>query len=851
MTAVALATACTLVLAASGSGIASGIASTDDPVIPADSNVTNVLDWGLKGDGKTDNAAALAHLFNHSTPLSYFYFPEGTYLLSKPIKTHTRGDCLTDFTILAGAGQGKTTIRFQDSIPDAQDPTSESSRAAVISLGCSPAQNFHDAIQDLTISTGSKNPGAVGLRFNANNVGWIRRVTIRSEDSNAAIGLDQSFSDQIGPMITTDVTITGFDIGLAISKSVDSLAYERVTIEDPKYVGVLADEQVAFFRRIVVKGNPSVAAFAVPLANSAVTIIDSEFECPGAASCSAPAMLLNTNISLEDSFWPSEDGLDDGHHDMKLLRAGTDPAAPAPRELYQLPTCQTKSYGCWSVTSPNNIFQCMADCPSGSGLTIEKCMGCCSGKGYQYLALGGGCACHCFHDFETARNASGATDAPPDKCDTPCDGDKKETCGGAMAMSILSKDFEPCFRNNTVDPENVQTVVFARNISLTGYPTGVANVTGLPGNLTTTALVKDTDHIDEFASVPAVVLIPDARGNTSMGLPVEETPTFEEPDKSKWANAAKGCNASYEHPAYKSGSLYDCSASFQAALDSGATTVYWPQPGDPPRGKGIGAPVYWLLQDVHIPKTVRRVVGFMGGYGGALMGNGSICIDEGDENDPPVIFDRLTSPLGGSHSPLNYWHRSKRAVAFRDYSGLATDSVWHPEWNTSVRTGGYNNGTLPDWTPGAVYLDDVVGGPFYFHKQNVWARQLNTENFELDVLNSGGNLWLLGLKTEKGTGGLVHTVNGGKTEILGVFAYDTEHTPITVPVFYADETSSLSATFQLISEMHKPENLGFVNMVTQGTKSGNVTLVHNSPDAGYVPRDGSQGAVALYAGVRK
>ena len=97
----------------------------------------------------------------------------------------------------------------------------------------------------------------------------------------------------------------------------------------------------------------------------------------------------------------------------------------------------------------------------------------------------------------------------------------------------------------------------------------------------------------------------------------------------------------------------------------------------------------------------------------------------------------------------------------------------------------------------------------------------------------------------------MHTVDGGKTEILGVFAYDTSGTPITDPAFYADETSSLSASFQVISEFHKPESVGIMNMVTQGTKSGNVTLIHDSPDAGYVPRDGGQGAVALYAGTRK
>ena len=39
--------------------------------------------------------------------------------------------------------------------------------------------------------------------------------------------------------------------------------------------------------------------------------------------------------------------------------------------------------------------------------------------------------------------------------------------------------------------------------------------------------------------------------------------------------------------------------------------------------------------------------------------------------------------------------------------------------------------------------------PFVFHKQNVWARQLNVENDGTHILNDGGTLWILGYKTER------------------------------------------------------------------------------------------------------
>jgi len=47
-----------------------------------------------------------------------------------------------------------------------------------------------------------------------------------------------------------------------------------------------------------------------------------------------------------------------------------------------------------------------------------------------------------------------------------------------------------------------------------------------------------------------------------------------------------------------------------------------------------------------------------------------------------------------------------------------------------------------------VFLEDVSFGPYYFSRQNVWAHQLNPENQAEHVLNDGGQLWVLGLKTE-------------------------------------------------------------------------------------------------------
>jgi hypothetical protein len=49
---------------------------------------------------------------------------------------------------------------------------------------------------------------------------------------------------------------------------------------------------------------------------------------------------------------------------------------------------------------------------------------------------------------------------------------------------------------------------------------------------------------------------------------------------------------------------------------------------------------------------------------------------------------------------------------------------------------------------GTVYFESVNFGPFVFNGQTVYARHLNPELCQTHVSASGGNLWILGLKTE-------------------------------------------------------------------------------------------------------
>jgi hypothetical protein len=69
---------------------------------------------------------------------------------------------------------------------------------------------------------------------------------------------------------------------------------------------------------------------------------------------------------------------------------------------------------------------------------------------------------------------------------------------------------------------------------------------------------------------------------------------------------------------------------------------------------------------------------------------------------------------------------------------------------------------------------------------------LNIENEGTHLTNDGGDLWILGYKTERG-GTLVHALGGGRTEVLGGFSYTT--TAGTLAPMFINENSSVWTWF--------------------------------------------------------
>lgn len=279
----------------------SSLRSGENIVFPSDAGVLNVLDFGAKGDGVTDDTTAIqAALDAFPNGKRIIYLPNGTYLISKtltwPAGTPGTGDEFKN-TILQGQSEGAAIIKLIDGAADFSDPNNPE---PAIFTGPSPAQRFGNSIRNLTVDTGINNPGAIGIQFNASNQGSMRQVTIQSGDGQGVNGLDMDFTDEIGPLLVKGVTVRGFQYGVVSGFTVNSQTFEDIHLENQSVYGFLNFSQVINIRNLT--SSNAVTAIYNGVGNTGhMTLIDSNLNgISGAASNPAirnDATLLARNIT--------------------------------------------------------------------------------------------------------------------------------------------------------------------------------------------------------------------------------------------------------------------------------------------------------------------------------------------------------------------------------------------------------------------------------------------------------------------------------------------------------------------------------------------------------------------------
>lgn len=220
-------------------------------VYPEDAMV-NIRDYGVKGDGKTDDTELIRlavedNIMKHKT----LFFPEGTYLVSDTIEWKREDGKFGAFLTWQGAGVDKTTIKLVNKAETFQDSENPKAIAVTGSIGIEDGTGpraHNNYIFDMTFDVGKNNPGATGIDFNASNTGAVENVAIVSQDGKGAIGLN--LTREVGPCLIKNVSIKGFDVGIEIASALYGITFEKIYLEEQNIVGFLNQDNVVAIRQL-------------------------------------------------------------------------------------------------------------------------------------------------------------------------------------------------------------------------------------------------------------------------------------------------------------------------------------------------------------------------------------------------------------------------------------------------------------------------------------------------------------------------------------------------------------------------------------------------------------------------
>lgn len=305
--------------------------------------------------------------------------------------------------------------------------------------------------------------------------------------------------------------------------------------------------------------------------------------------------------------------------------------------------------------------------------------------------------------------------------------------------------------------------LFARNVKTEGYAQAIRNDTGTRQSVSRAV-------VEEFVSHPVLSAFPSPL--KSLNLPIVETPSVPWDELAKWASVTDfGPPKQITLVRKSDGKKYnreDWSEPLQKAIDSGATTVYFPY-----RQSGYG-----MYGTVHLRGNLQRLIG--------LETDSSMLVNSNQEKTDYQDDARLVFVMADGTAPavvverFNTWYaatrfeqRSKRTLVI---SSMSTYDI-HTEPGS-----------------GDVFLDDVRTKEIRVNRSRLFGRQVNPEGWEEPrILNDGGQIWILGLKTENAPTICV-TRNQGKTEIVGGFFYANKGSEKPIRMFVVESGGAFSAT---------------------------------------------------------
>jgi hypothetical protein len=218
-------------------------------VFPKDAGAIDVRDYGAKGDGHSDDTAAIIAAVAASGGDTgtqvwrdrLIYFPAGTYVVSATITKRYANGLFASGMGLVGAGVDATTIKLADNARGFNDPAAPRGVIMTTSKKLDAANNrdyihlgegndaYENFVEGMTVDVGHGNPGAIGIDYLANNIGAIRDVLIRAPAGSGTTGLAM-VRKWPGPALVQRVTVQGFDIGVDMAGNPYGMTFSQVQL---------------------------------------------------------------------------------------------------------------------------------------------------------------------------------------------------------------------------------------------------------------------------------------------------------------------------------------------------------------------------------------------------------------------------------------------------------------------------------------------------------------------------------------------------------------------------------------------------------------------------------------------
>ncbi len=258
---------------------------------PADAvvDVTQPPYGAIPDDGQDDTAALQRCISDNVGTGRVLYLSAGVYDISDTLVAKNNEGVWRAHLTLQGENRERTIIRLTDASPGFGEP--EAPKALLMtgshwekgdSLDGGGNKAFRNNLFNLTLDTGSGNPGAMGVAWAVSNIGAIKGVTIVSGDGAGVAGI--SMRRKIpGPGLIKDVSVQGFDYGLDVGDLQYGVTVENLDLSGQRKAGIRVSKNLIHARKVT--SDNTVPALLVTHREGMVTLLDSTLQGRAEAFC--------------------------------------------------------------------------------------------------------------------------------------------------------------------------------------------------------------------------------------------------------------------------------------------------------------------------------------------------------------------------------------------------------------------------------------------------------------------------------------------------------------------------------------------------------------------------------------